>query len=98
MVFVVCDRELATDDLTDACTSPDLAPKTVCLGSVCQELWNHLQLVWSQLWCRPEMGAGTQGFFSFLGHARHPLADRAFGHLQSFGNLVVCPAVALEIE
>jgi len=34
VVFVVHDRELASDDLADAGTSPDLAAKAVCLSPV----------------------------------------------------------------
>lgn len=98
MVFVVRDPELAADDFGDAGARPQLAAEAVCLRPVRQELREQLQLLRPQPRHRPEVGAGAQRFLAFGGDARHPLADGAFSHGEGFGDLVVRPAIALEVE
>lgn len=39
-----------------------------------------------------------QGFFPCVGHARYPLTESAFGHIQSFGNFMMRPAVTFQVK
>jgi hypothetical protein len=98
VVFVVRDPELAPDDLGDACARPQLAAEAVRLGPVGQELREQPELPRLELRRGTEVWAGAQCLLSFFSGARHPLADGAFGHGEGFGDLVVRPAIALEVE
>jgi hypothetical protein len=92
MRWVVCHTQFACNHLRHARTGPEVAPKAEAFGALRQQAGDALPFCGTQTpgstgrFPSPECG------FASLQTACDPLADRAFGDAERFGNVFLLPA------
>ncbi len=96
MIRVVADAELAQDHGRHPAGGPDLAAEAERLGPTGQQGREPRPLLGGQLRRRAGGEAATQGLGAPALGPAHPLADRAGGHAERFGDGLLRPALALE--
>jgi hypothetical protein len=97
VIGMVADAELATDDGRDPPGGPDLAAEAERLGPTGQQGRELRPLRGGQLRRRAGSEAATQGLGAPALGPAHPLADRAGGHTERFGDGLLGPALSLEV-
>ncbi len=97
MITVVGDPELAFDDLSDASAGPDIASKAECRGSAGKQGRKLSELVRREAGGSARREAGAQGLHTSVAGALKPLADGALGDPERHGNLVLLPALLVEL-
>lgn len=98
MGFVIQDTELGFNHFGHAGTRPDFTAKAIGFGTMRQEIWNESFLCFRKSRRCPRMRTRIQRFLSLGLHGSHPLTDSTGRHTQRFGNVLLFPAVLLEIE
>src|SRR5512135_1295890 len=70
------DAELLREDAGDPLTGPDVAPKTVGLGAVPEEIGDETELLGGQLGFRPRTRVSQQRLRTIAAGGGQPLTDR----------------------
>jgi hypothetical protein len=93
---MIADSKLPSDHYGHSLTRPRFSPKAVSLGSLCQKLGYPGALIFAQAGCRSGWRLVSQAFHSLLlSGALHLLADGPFSYPESFGYLLLFPALLL---
>jgi hypothetical protein len=95
MSRMIADSKLPPDNYGHSLTRPRFSPKAMSLGSPLQKLGYPGALIFAQTGCRSGWRLVSQGFHSPLSGALHPLADGPFSYPESFGYLLLFPALLL---
>src|SRR5215208_4904942 len=94
---MVADPELPSDEYSHPLTCPYLSSKTVCLGSLCQQLGQSSALFVTQARWRSRRRLVSQGLRPFLSGTLHPLAYGPFTNPQGLGYLRLFPASLFQL-
>lgn len=96
MCRVVLDAELVLDDFAHPGTGPQFAAKSKAFCTAFQQLWKPFPVALAQTQGGPGFGLLPQRCFAALLATLDPLADRAFGHAQGFGDILLHPACLVQ--
>src|SRR5215470_1684776 len=97
MIRVIADAELALDYDRNACLCPNIADKTVSLCATLEQGGKLVALLGSELGCGAFARAIAQRVRAALSSTGNPLADCSLGHTQCFGDLLLWPALLIQV-
>jgi hypothetical protein len=97
MARMVGDAECELNHGGNPAAGPELSPEAIGFGTAVQQPRQLGQLVGSQSARSAGGWTGSEGLRSPLPGARHPLTDGPRADAQGLGNLVLGPALLLEL-
>ena len=97
MINMIPNAELALDHGGNSLLSPDIANKAVGLSTAAQKTGKILALLLCQFGSGARARLIAQRISSASFATRDPLADCSFAHTQSSSNLLLGPALLIEV-